>query len=147
VLARYGGAVLAVFRPGDHGLPGLPDQYLVRVDASGADAATLAADLRALEPTAAGEHRVSSQRGLDLLVIASREAAAGADVGLNWVGSGAQFRDRETSNEAPTGTGSAGGPYAPTRSAGPPTRAAAPKTSVSPRRGARWSSPASSTAA
>jgi serine protease len=110
VLARYGGAVLAVFRPGDHGLSGLPDQYLVRVDASGADEATLAADLRALEPTAAGEHRVSSQRGLDLLVIASREAASGTDVGLNWVGSGAQFRDRETS-EAPTGTGSAGGPY------------------------------------
>ena len=87
-LARWDGSVLSTFEPGDYGLTGMATQYLVRVDASGADPAALAADLRALDATATGDHRVSSAEGLDLLAAASAEARAGAAVGLNWVGSG-----------------------------------------------------------
>ena len=109
-LARWDGTVLSTFEPADYGLTGMVTQYLVRVDASGADPAALAADLRALEPTATGDHRVSSEGGLDLLAAASAEARAGAEVGLNWVGSGGQFTDRSTA-EATSGTGSAGGAF------------------------------------
>lgn len=109
-LARWDGTVLSTFVPGDYGLTGMATQYLVRVDASGADPAALAADLRALEPTATGDHRVSSADGLDLLAAASAEARAGAEVGLNWVGSGGQFTDRST-DEATSGTGDAGAAY------------------------------------
>jgi hypothetical protein len=109
-LARWDGTVLSTFDPAAYGLTGMVVQYLVRVDASGADPAALAADLRALEPTATGDHRVSSADGLDLLAAVSAEARAGADVGLNWVGSGGQFTDRST-EEATSGTGSAGGSF------------------------------------
>jgi serine protease len=111
-LARWSGVLLLTFDAEAAGLPGLADHHLVRVDASGADLDALADDLRALDPHATGDHRVSSQAGLDLIAAAGSEAAAGAEVGLNWVGSGAQFVDR-TSNEAPSGVGSAGAAYAP----------------------------------
>lgn len=89
--------------PCDYGLTGTVVQQLVRVDASGAD-------LRALDPTASGDHRVSSADGLDLLAAAGGEARAGAAVGPDWVGSGGQFPDRST-EEATSGTGTAGAPY------------------------------------
>ncbi|MBA2667996.1 MAG: S8 family serine peptidase, partial [Trueperaceae bacterium] len=109
-LARWNGEVLATFVPGDYDLTGLSTGYLVRVDTAGADLDRLSDDLRALDATATGAHRVSSADGLDLLAVASREAAAGTDVGINWVGGGAQLRSRTTA-EAPTGVGSAGGAY------------------------------------
>ena len=109
-LARWGGTVLSTFEPSAYGLAGMPTQHLVRVDVSGADPAALAADLRALDPTATGDHRVSSADGLELLAAASAEARAGAAVGLNWVGTGGQFTDRST-NEAASGTGTAGAAF------------------------------------
>ena len=109
-LARWGGTLLATFEPSAYGLTGMPTQHLVRVDAGGADRAALAADLRALDPTATGDHRVSSADGLDLLAAASAEARAGAGVGLNWVGTGGQFIDRSTA-EAASGTGTAGAAF------------------------------------
>jgi serine protease len=111
-LARWNGTLLSSFAPADYGLTGLPDQYLIRVVAAGADLSRLPDDLRALDRHATGDHRVSSAQALDLLAVASREAAAGADVGVNWVGRGDTFRGRSTA-EAPTGTGSVGGAYGP----------------------------------
>ncbi len=111
-LARWNGVVLSRFDPADYGLTGLGDQVLIRILAAGADLSRFPDDLRALDPQATGEHRVSSTEGLELLAVASREAAEGAEVGVNWVGGGDTFRGRSTA-EAPTGTGSVGGAYGP----------------------------------
>jgi serine protease len=107
-LARWQGNVLRAFDP--QGLGGLARQYLVRINAAAADPATLGEDLRKLDPNATGDHKVSSQEGLKLLAAGASEAASGTNVGLNWVGSGGQFRDR-TSLEAPSGSALAGVPY------------------------------------
>jgi hypothetical protein len=114
-LARWNGTVLSTFDPADYTLTGMNPQYLVRIDtAAVADpAATLAADLRTLDPHATGTHGVSSQQGLDLLGATSQEAAAGRDVGINWVGSGAGPFTDLTSLEAPTGQPIAGIAYTP----------------------------------
>jgi hypothetical protein len=118
-VARWNGTVLKTFDPSGAAVSGLPKQHLIRIDASAADTSRLAQDLRALhlalEPTATtatGGYKVSSQAGLDLIAAASAEAADGLDVGMNWVGSGAQFRDR-TSLEAPSGPALAGVAYTP----------------------------------
>src|SRR5690606_35497118 len=103
-LARLNGSLLRTFDPTAAGLTGLAKQHLVRIDMAAvpADQADgLADDLRALDANATGDHKVSSQLGLDLLAIASEEAAAGAPIGINWVGAGGgQFTDRP-SPEAP----------------------------------------------
>jgi hypothetical protein len=100
-LARWHGEVLLSFDPSEHGMSGLAPQYLVRVDASAADPSLLAEDLRTLDPNATGDHRVSSEAGLDLLAAGAREAANGLQLGINWLGSGAEFSDR-SSVEAPS---------------------------------------------
>lgn len=101
-LARWHGTVVSSLSSADHGLADLPSQYLVRVDASSADSATLVADLRKLDPTSQGDYRVSSEAGLNLLAAVGHEAAAGAPVGLNWVGAGDDYRGFSTT-EAPSG--------------------------------------------
>src|SRR5690606_30183588 len=115
-LARWNGSLLRTFDPTLAGLTGLAKQHLVRIDMAAvpADQADgLADDLRALDANATGDHKVSSQLGLDLLAIASEEAAAGAPIGINWVGAGGgPFTDR-TSTEAPVGNPIAGVPYHP----------------------------------
>src|SRR5690606_31958716 len=114
-LARWDGTVLRTFEPTSAGLIELSTQYLVRVDTSAVDdpTASLADDLRSLDPQATGTHGVSSQEGLELIALTSSEAAGGSDVGINWVGGGAgPFADR-TSNEAPTGQSLAGVAYTP----------------------------------
>lgn len=112
LVARWNGKVLIGLTRADHGLD-LPGQYLIRIDASAADTDALAADLRALEPTARGNVGVSSAAALDLLAAASHEAAAGVDIGLNWVGSAADYRGSDV-REAPTGvTLAANLPYQP----------------------------------
>ncbi len=111
-LTRWNGTVLKVFNPAEHNLTGLRPQYLVRIDTAAADPATLADDLQTLDPNATGSYRVSSTAGLGLLAAGATEAAAGLEVGLNWVGTPSQFRDR-TSNEAPSGPTLAGVAYTP----------------------------------
>jgi serine protease len=109
-LTRWDGVVLSRFTPADYGLSDLEEQVLIRVRSTGADLSRLPGDLRALDPQATGEHRVSSTQALELLALTSRAAVEGAEVGVNWVGSGDAFRGRSTV-EGPTGTGSVGGPY------------------------------------
>ncbi|MFW6202627.1 MAG: hypothetical protein ACOC8B_08610, partial [Gemmatimonadota bacterium] len=102
-LSRWDGEALDSIDPADVGADGQPKHYLVRVDARSADADSLSADLRALDPEAFGAHRVSSADGLALLAVGAGEAADGLDVGVNWVGRGFEhFRDGATS-EAPDG--------------------------------------------
>jgi serine protease len=103
-LARWEGEVLLTFDPTEYGLTGMSPMYLVRINTALADASALEADLRALTQDGQGDHRVSSQEALDLLAAASSEAADGLDIGVNWVGTGTDFRSR-TTTEAPTGPG------------------------------------------
>jgi serine protease len=109
-LARWQGQILRTFEPDDHGLSELPTQYLIRIDAAGADTSRLSADLRALDPHATGSHKVSSQAGLELIAATSQEAASGLQVGMNWVGGGSAFRTK-SSLEAPSGGALAGVVY------------------------------------
>jgi serine protease len=99
-LARWEGEILSSFDPADYGLTGISPMYLVRINAALADASVLEADLRALSGEGEGEHLVSSQQGLDLLAAAASEAADGLDIGVNWVGSGADIRHRYTNDAA-----------------------------------------------
>jgi serine protease len=100
-LARWDGEVVTTFDPAESDLPDLPTHYLVRVDASPADPATLVRHLDRFEREHGGPHRVSSEAALRLLAAASGEAAAGLAVEVNWVGRQQDFRDR-TAEEAPT---------------------------------------------
>jgi len=109
-LSRWQGEILLTFDPAANGLSGIGPQYLVRVDASSADASNLSEDLRKLDPNATGDQGVSSQAGLNLIAASAHEAASGLQLGMNWVGGGAQFRD-DTSSEAPQGANLSGVPY------------------------------------
>ncbi len=110
-VARWQGQILLTLEPADAGVSGLRTQHLIRIDASAADTSTLSEDLRTLDATATGSHKVSSQEGLKLIAASANEAVSGLEVGMNWVGMGAQqFRDR-ASIEAPTGGALAGVAY------------------------------------
>jgi serine protease len=110
-LGRWQGTVLKTINPADAGVQGLAKQYLIRVNAAAADTSKLSEDLRALDKTSTGDHRVSSQEALNLITASSHEAVAGLAIGMNWLGSGAgSFTDR-TSMEAPTGGTLAGVAY------------------------------------
>ena len=104
LVERWKGEVLVAFDPTSHGLDasGLPKQYLVRVDTAAADLANLATDLQSIDGSVTGAHAVSSEQGLELIAIAAQEASAGAAVGMNWVGSGADYRSQRV-EEAPAG--------------------------------------------
>jgi len=129
LLARWNGTVLLELDPASSGVGGLPRQYLVRIDPTLADVARLAADLATLDADATGSGAVSSAAGLGLLAASAREAVAGQDVGVNWIGEGADVGAASIADkslaEAPTGGGPLGGvaytpnPYAwPTHDVG-----------------------------
>lgn len=117
LLARWNGTVLLELDPATAGVGGLPRQYLVRIDPTLADAAGLAADLSALDPEATGSGAVSSADGLGLLAASAHEAVAGLDVGVNWIGDGADIGTAtvadKTLAEAPSGPPLAGVAYTP----------------------------------
>ncbi len=117
LLARWNGTVLLELDPAAAGVGGLPRQYLVRIDPTLANADGLAADLTAIDPNSTGSGKVSSAAALGVLAASAREAAEGRDVGINWVGEGAQisaqsFADR-TLVEAPSGPTLGGVAYTP----------------------------------
>jgi serine protease len=99
-LARWDGEVRATLTF-DAALA-VPPLHLVAIDASLADPAGMAEDLRSVDPGARGSHRVSSDRALGTLAAAAAEGAAGLAVGLDWVGEGATIADRDV-GEAPNG--------------------------------------------
>lgn len=111
-LDRWQGEILQTFDAAASGLSGIGPQYLVRINASPADTSKLGEDLRELDPNATGDQSVSSQAGLNLIAASAREAAGGLKLGMNWVGSGAQFSDKSTS-EAPLGESLRGVAYDP----------------------------------
>jgi serine protease len=102
-LGRWQGKVIKTINPADAGVTGLSMQHLIRINAAAADPSLLAEDLRTLDKTSTGNHKVSSQEALNLIIASSHEAVGGLDIGMNWVGDGAgAFTDR-TSLEAPVG--------------------------------------------
>ena len=79
-LGRWSGQVLDSFPPDADG-----QDHLVRVDVGRADPAALVADLLAVEPDQAGEHRVSDERVLRLLALAAAEWRRGTEVVIDWL--------------------------------------------------------------
>ena len=100
-LDRWGGVELLRHEPTEDELQGL-HYHLIRIKTDSVPTATLAADLKRLEPQARGKLRVSSRTGMRLLAAAAREAVRGSRVGVNWVGRPDGYRDR-TTTDAPTG--------------------------------------------
>lgn len=103
-LLRWGGTLLMTLDPTRAGIE-IDPQYLVRIDTTLADTLALIDDLHAILPDQDGDHRVSSQQGLELLAAASAEAVDGLGVGVNWVGLGDDIDSRFT----PEGPGGPGG--------------------------------------
>jgi serine protease len=110
-VSRWQGKILKTIKPAEAGITGLPAQYLIRINAAAADVSKLSEDLRALDKTSTGDHKVSSQAALNLIAATSHEAVSGLKIGMNFIGDGAgSFTDR-TSLEAPTGGTLAGVAY------------------------------------
>ncbi len=103
LVGRWNGKILKKLEPAKAGVTGLANQYLIRIDATAADASKLSEDLRTLEQNSTGEHKVSSQAGLNLIAVTSREAVGGLKIGMNWVGSGFGSFTDVTTVEAPMG--------------------------------------------
>jgi len=95
-VSRWQGTVELTINPSDLRIPGLSRMYLVQINTSLADPSTLVNKLRGITPFGQGQHRLSSQAGLQLLSAAATEAANGLMVVVNWVGSGHDFRNRTT---------------------------------------------------
>lgn len=76
--------------------------YVVRVDPSTADIGALPTDVAALDATAHGSHRASSEAALRLFAAAVSENAAGLRVGLNTLSTPLDYMSGVTS-EAPAG--------------------------------------------
>jgi serine protease len=101
-LERWGGQLLSTVDPSRARLTGLAPFYLVRIDTSRANEAAMIADLRSVNQTGTGLHRVSSTAGLRLLAAAAMEAAGGTTVWANYVLKPAQFLDRRTEEDPAT---------------------------------------------
>ncbi|MEX2501296.1 MAG: S8 family serine peptidase [Trueperaceae bacterium] len=117
VLARWNGTVLVELDPAASGVTGLPRQYLIRIDATLADPSGLAGDLATLDGDGRGQARVSSDEALGLLAASAREAVDGSEVGINWIGEGAELSAQDVSDrdltEAPSGPRMGGRDYEP----------------------------------
>lgn len=101
-LERWGGQLLSTVDPSRARLTGVAPFYLIRIDTSRANEAAMIADLRSVNQTGMGLHRVSSTAGLRLLAAAAMEAAGGTTVWANYVLKPAQFLDRRTEEDPAT---------------------------------------------
>lgn len=101
-LERWQGQILATFDTVKYDLPGLENQYLIRVNTSDVDVSQLVAHLKTLQPTTRSDLLVSSQDAMATLAISAETATAGLLSGINWVGQGADFVSRDI-EDAPTG--------------------------------------------
>jgi len=101
-VTRWQGKVLKSIDPAAFGLSNLKPLHLIRVNTASADTSKLIGDLQTIDPNSRSDLKVSSQEGVKLLAAASREAAGGMTVAVNWVSSEDSFEDQSTI-EAPTG--------------------------------------------
>ena len=102
LLARLGGEVVLAIDPDEHDLEDLGPQYLVRLDGSAIDTAAFGELIRELDSEVTGAYTVSSEAGFGLLTAAAQVAVEGRVAGVNWVGQGVSFRDRDV-EAAPVG--------------------------------------------
>ncbi len=108
-ISRWQGEELASIDAGGSGLD-MPPMHLVRINTALGDPSHLEEDILKLDPDSRGASRVSSDAGLGLISAGAHEAAAGLQVGMNWVGQGSSLASRSTTEAAggPTGFSSAG---------------------------------------
>jgi serine protease len=90
---RWGGTVIRNLVPRNFGIE-IPSYHLIRISPKQVDAKKLRADLEAMNPGKTGKLIVSSEAGRGLLAAASREAAAGRAIGINFVLHPTGFRDK-----------------------------------------------------
>lgn len=83
--------------------PGV-DQHLIRIATTRAKLGRLGADAQKLSKTRGTDTRVSSEAGLGVLAAAAAESARGVEIGLDFVGTGADFAGG-FSQEHPEGPG------------------------------------------
>ncbi len=113
-VTRWGGEVLASVDPTGSGMD-MPQTHLVRINTDLGDPSQLKHDVLTLDPDSRGASRVSSEAGLRLISASAKEAAAGVNVGMNWVARGSSLSSGGTT-EAGTGPGgfnSLGSGYSP----------------------------------
>jgi hypothetical protein len=113
ILDRLRGTVLREVDPNATGLLSEPSPIfvLVRVDAPDAEASELA-ELIMAQGEHGGEHRVSSQKGLNTLTAMARESVdEGTELGANFLFAYDELSDRETA-ESPSGDASGYSPNA-----------------------------------
>jgi hypothetical protein len=91
VLSRWSGEVVDTIDPAENDIAGMSPQYLVRIDPTAADPAELPGLLAGLSPARDVNHRVSSERAIQLLTVAATEASNGLTMGVNWVATGADI--------------------------------------------------------
>ena len=112
-LARWNGRVLTAYMPNESGIDGVPE-YLVQIptdDASmvGPLMASLAADLKILEPNGRGGLMFSSDTALALMAVAARANCEGQSVDINWIMQGSDIRGGSTTEASfgpdPDGSG------------------------------------------
>ena len=102
VLNRWRGEVVDTIDPARNDIADLSPQHLVRVDPTAADPAELPGLLAALHPARDIQHRVSSERAIQLLTVAAMEATSGLTVGINWLATPADIPGGAT-RESSTG--------------------------------------------
>ncbi|SMF13836.1 hypothetical protein SAMN02745866_00874 [Alteromonadaceae bacterium Bs31] len=105
-LDRWDGEVIADFDAQKYKIANLDNQYLVRVNTADTDISELADDLANLQPGTRGDFKVSSQAAAATLAISAETARAGVVSGINWVGQGSDFRNRDIA-DSPAGVSSA----------------------------------------
>jgi len=104
LLARWNGTLLGTLDAQAGGLDGVPNSYLVRVEASAATTDALIDELKKISPQPGGRFRVSSEAGLKLFAIATKESqTAELSVGINWVATGSDIASSHTEDEAGDG--------------------------------------------
>lgn len=102
LLDRVGGEVVLAIDPDEYDLEGIGHQFLVRLDGASIDTEAFGALVRELDTEVTGTYSVSSQAALGLLTVAAEAAVEGRSAGVNWVGQGEGFRDRDV-EAAPAG--------------------------------------------
>lgn len=95
-LERVNGTVVAEIDPAQYKLEELRPTYLVQVDPGKFDDSGLERDLFELNPEVRTDYQVSSNDARRLLAAAAKEVRNDFEVGINWIGRDAMFRDGAT---------------------------------------------------
>jgi serine protease len=101
-LERWDGEIVHTTKPREEGGLDMPNSYIIRVEPTRGDPATLTANVRTMDAASRGAHHVSTDGALRLIAAAAADAADGLTVGINPLFESHDFGDRQV-EEAQTG--------------------------------------------